>query len=90
MIANAQNVPFDIDILASCLPQIFWMFKQANMMSGISDQNVFTLQLGEFICLVCQMGMQLYALAAILHCVHCAGSCFGTTSGVTSHQQRRL
>ncbi len=30
-------------------------------MNGISDENVFTLQLDEFICLICQMAMQLYA-----------------------------
>lgn len=40
--------------------ELLWMFKQANEMSGISDDNVFTLHLEEFICLVCQMGMQLY------------------------------
>eukprot|EP00961_Rhodomonas_salina_P023069 309378-Rhodomonas_salina.1 len=39
--------------------QVNWLFKRANEMSGISDDNVFTLELEEFYCLICQMAMQL-------------------------------
>jgi len=39
--------------------EIKWLFKQANSMNGISDDNVFVLQLDEFICLLCQVGCQL-------------------------------
>ncbi len=41
--------------------EVNWLFKRANEMGGISDKKVLTLKLDEFVCIVCQMAMQLFA-----------------------------